>query len=70
MPNYAYCDICHAVQPVTVEPLTHPDATGRYRGGDTLCTVCGWIICALYRPVEEPEAKALLETPDMGRKCD
>jgi hypothetical protein len=59
MPKHAFCTACDAVQPVTVEPLAHPDTTGRYRGGDMAYAVCGFVICTLYEPVEgvEPRSK-------------
>ena len=44
---------------ITVEPLEHPDTTGRYRGGDMVYAACGFVICTLYEPVEgvEPRSK-------------
>jgi len=38
MAKHAYCESCGTVQPVTIEPLEQPDTTGRYRGGDMVCT--------------------------------
>jgi hypothetical protein len=71
MPTHAYCNFCGAIQPVEVGALERADASGRFRGGDMLCAVCGWIICTLYKPVEAvEEPKPLLETPSLGRKPD
>ena len=53
IPKHAFCDACKVVLPVTIEPLDQPDTTGRYRGGDMVCAVCGFIICTLYEPVED-----------------
>ena len=35
--KHAFCDVCDAVR-----PLEHLDTTGRYRGRDMVCTVCGF----------------------------
>ena len=68
IPTHAYCNFCSAIQPVEVGALERPDTSGRFHGADMLCTVCGWIVCTLYKPVEEP--KPLLEMPALGRKPD
>jgi len=49
--KHAYCEACDRVQPVTVEPPEEPDTTGRYRGGDMVCTACGFVICTVYEPI-------------------
>jgi hypothetical protein len=51
--SHAYCDTCASIQPVVVEPLDHADTTGRFRGGDMVCTVCGTIIRTVYEPVAD-----------------
>jgi hypothetical protein len=56
MPTHAYCDICGAIQPVEVGALEHPDPSGRFRGADVLCAVCGWIVCTLYERLVRGEA--------------
>jgi hypothetical protein len=55
MTKRAFCTACDAAQAVTVEPLEHPDTTRRYRGGDMVCAVCGFVICTQYQPVEGVE---------------
>ena len=55
MTKHAFCYVCDAV---AVEPLEHPDTTGRYRGGDMVCSVCGFVICTLYEPVDQVEARS------------
>jgi hypothetical protein len=42
MGTHAYCDVCDAIQPVAIEPLDQPDVTGRFRGGDVMCSECGF----------------------------
>lgn len=48
-PTHAWCDICDRIQPVTIEPLTTPDTTHLYLGGDVVCDGCSCIIVTLYR---------------------
>ena len=50
--THVYCPNCDAVQPALVEPLTDLDVTGRFRGGDISCAVCGFVVVTLYEPVE------------------
>ena len=33
MGTHAYCEVCDAIQAVTIEPLDQPDTTGQFRGG-------------------------------------
>ena len=49
-PPSAYCGVCEAIQPVLVEPMQSPDASGRYMGGDMVCTLCKNVIATLYTP--------------------
>lgn len=48
VPQFAYCRSCAQIRPIVAEELKHPDTTGRFRGGDIVCTVCHYIICTLY----------------------
>jgi hypothetical protein len=47
--THAYCPNCKRIQPVKSEPLTNPDDSGKYLGGDIVCAVCAYIIATLYR---------------------
>lgn len=46
--SHAYCPNCKQIQPVKAEPLTNPDDSGKYRGGDIVCSVCHYIIATLF----------------------
>lgn len=46
--SLAYCPNCKQIQPVKAEPLTNPDDSGKYLGGDIVCAVCAYIIATLY----------------------
>jgi hypothetical protein len=30
MPSFAFCQVCDAIQPVTIEPLDQPDDSGQF----------------------------------------
>jgi hypothetical protein len=51
----ASCDLCKADQPMVIEFVNETHPTGRYRGADAICAVCGWIFCTFYEAIEQPE---------------
>ena len=42
--THAYCDLCEEIQEVLREELLGEDTTGRFGGGDIVCTVCGSVL--------------------------
>ena len=70
MPNHAYCEVGDAVQPVTVEPLQELDKTGRYRGGDMVCAVCGFIARTLYETMLDETLQQLRDKGVDARRLD
>lgn len=51
IPEYAYCPNCRKIRLIAAEPLKSQDTTGRFLGGDLVCTVCRVIIATLYKPL-------------------
>lgn len=48
--SHAYCPNCQQIQRIASEPLTNPDESGKYLGGDLVCAVCAYLIATLYKP--------------------
>jgi hypothetical protein len=48
--THAYCALCEEVQEVLIEELLGEDTTGRFGGGDIVCTVCGSVLLTVYVP--------------------
>lgn len=47
--THVYCEVCHNIQPAIFEPLTAPDYSARFLGGDIVCKVCALVIVTLYK---------------------
>ena len=47
--THVYCDTCAKIQPAEREPLDVIDISGRFLGGDLLCSVCKFVVATVYR---------------------
>jgi hypothetical protein len=48
--THAWCELCEKIQPVKREDLHGEDTTGKFLGGDILCTECGLVLLTVYVP--------------------
>lgn len=53
METFAWCSICNVVSPIYREPMTTPDVTGHFVGGDIVCGECHFIIATVFKKQEE-----------------
>jgi hypothetical protein len=52
---HACCDHCEKIQELMREELWGKETSGRFGGGDIVCTVCGLVLLTVYVP-ENPES--------------
>jgi hypothetical protein len=51
-PHHFWCEMCGVTQPTDMRDLKGLDSTGRFLGGDIVCSVCGGIIATYGYPAE------------------
>ena len=50
--GYAYCRLCDAIRPVRIGQMVEVSVCGKYRGSDTVCNRCHFVIAAMFVQIE------------------